>query len=420
MSVERQVIVVGAGPCGCLLALRLIRLGIRVSLFEQDEEIQPHFRALGYPGATHAALQKAGIWEEAKTKGFIKRAFSWRKLPQNDGPYKNEKQWGDLIATWDPYVNSPLKDGDIGYGMLALPQNRFREIIMPKLLESDLADVYLGHRVVDICQDANSAIVTSVNTAGLETQVKGAFVVGADGGKSVVRRKLGLHLEGFTWPHIVVAVDIRLDLQPPADGPSSIYYVDPTDWAFFSTIEPPDEKLPNLWRCTLAMSEEESRSETFDATLKRKLEKLIPGSLPLEYELLRAQPYRLHQRNTTTMKSGRCLLIGDAAHLTNPWGGLGLTTGILDADSLAEALEYVVIRGRGEEILQAWSDARVDVFKNIVSPTATRNLRRCNEVDPNNPFSDRLFRMIHENSQELVYVNRDYDRMVTDMSQLVN
>ncbi|KAH8703175.1 hypothetical protein BGW36DRAFT_261156, partial [Talaromyces proteolyticus] len=390
-----QVIVVGAGPCGCLLALRLIRLGIRVALFEQEEEIQPHFRALGYPGSTHAALQKAGIWEEANTKGFIKRGFSWRKVPQKAGLDKNGKDWGDLIVTWDPYINSPLKDGDIGYGMLALPQNRFREIILPKIVNSDLAEVYLGHTVVNICQDAKSAIVTAVNTAGSEIQVKGSFVVGADGGKSVVRKKLGLHLEGFTWPHIVVAVDIRVDLQPPADGPSSIYYVDPIDWAFFSTIERPDGRLPNLWRCTLAMSEEESRSEVFDVTLTRKLEKLIPGSRPLDYQLLRAQPYRLHQRNTPTMKSGRCLLIGDAAHLTNPWGGLGLTTGILDADSLADAFEYVINQGRGEEILQAWSNARLDVFKEIVSPTATRNLLRCHEVDPSNPFSDQLFRMIH-------------------------
>ncbi|KFY16144.1 hypothetical protein V491_05431 [Pseudogymnoascus sp. VKM F-3775] len=420
MAFQPQVIVVGAGPCGCLLALRLIRQGIRVALFEQDEEIQPHFRALGYPGSTHAALEKAGIWEEVYEKGSIKTGFSWRKLARDVGPDGKEKAWGDLIVTWDPYVNSSLKEGDVGYGMLALPQNRFREIILPKILDSDLAKVYLGHTVVNIRQGSTSATVTAINAAGTEVQATGCFIVGADGGKSSIRKELGLHLEGFTWPHIVVAVDAHIDLPPPNDGPSSLYCVDPVDFAFFSIIEKPCKTGTNLWRCTLAMTEEESRTEVFDANLRLKMEKLVPGPRPLEYQLLRSQLYRLHQRSAATMKSGRCLLIGDAAHLTNPWGGLGLTTGILDADSLADALGFVINNGKPEAVLQAWSDARIDVFKNIVSPTATKNLLRCYEADPENPLLDPFFKMIHENSEELNSINQNYERMVTDMSQLVN
>lgn len=317
MPFEPQVIIVGAGPCGCLLALRLIRQGIRVALLEQEEEIQPHFRALGYPGSTHAALQKAGIWEDANEKGFIKRGFSWRKLPQDNGANEKDKFWGDLIATWDAYANSPLKEGDIGYGMLALPQNRFREIILPKVLSSELAKVFLGHTVVDLRQGSRSATVTATDSAGSQIQLTASFVVGADGGKSLVRRQLGVHLNGFTWDQIIVAVDMLIDLPPPKDGPSSMYYVHPVDFAFLSLIEKPRETGANLWRCTLAMTEDESKPDVFDASLRRKLEKLMPGTRPLEYQLLRSQPYRIHQRSAETMHDGRCLLVGDAAHLTN-------------------------------------------------------------------------------------------------------
>jgi 2-polyprenyl-6-methoxyphenol hydroxylase-like FAD-dependent oxidoreductase len=317
MSFQPQVVIVGAGPCGCLLALRLIRQDIRVALFEREEEIQPHFRALGYPGSTHQALYKAGIWEDALQKGFIKKGFSWRKVPDYDESGDLKKSWGELIATWNPYTNSPFQEGEIGNGMIALPQNRFREIILPKVLASDLARVYLGHTVTSIHQDSTSVTVTAVSNSGTIEKVTGSFLIGADGGKSVIRKQLGLHLEGFTWPHIAVAIDIRLNLKPPQDGPSSIYCVHPVDFAFFSIIEEAREKGPNLWRCTLVMTEEESQPGVFEDNLKQKLERLLPGVRPMEYELLRAQLYRLHQRHTTTMKSGRCLLIGDAAHLTN-------------------------------------------------------------------------------------------------------
>jgi 2-polyprenyl-6-methoxyphenol hydroxylase-like FAD-dependent oxidoreductase len=317
MAFEAEVIVVGAGPSGCLLTLRLIRQGIRVALIEQEVEIQPHFRALGYPGCTHAALEKAGIWEDVKGKGFIKRGFSWRRLPRDDVMGGSEKIWGDLIATWDPYINSPLRDGDVGHGMLALPQNRFREIIMPKILASDLAAVFLGHTAVELRQNSTSATVTVVNSVGSVTEITGAFLVGADGGKSVIRKQLGLHLNGFTWNQIVVAVDMLINLPPPKDGPSSLYYVDPVDFAFFSVIEKPSGPGPILWRCTLVIREEESHPDMFDKTLKQKLDKLTPGPRPLKYQLLRAQQYRIHQRSSETMKKGRCLLVGDAAHLTN-------------------------------------------------------------------------------------------------------
>ncbi|KAK6365127.1 hypothetical protein LTS17_011605 [Exophiala oligosperma] len=419
---EPQVVVIGAGPVGCLLSLRLVRAGIPVCLIEKDPEIQPHFRALGYPGSTHAALYKAGIWEEANERGFTKEGFSWRKPPRLLKEHETELPWGDVVVNWNPYIDSPLKPGDIGYGMIALPQNKFREIIMPRLLAaSELADVRLGYEMVKLSQNTTSVTVTAKGPGGEHLEITAPYLVGADGAKSMVRKSLGQHLEGFTWPDIVVAVDAYVNLPAPADSFPSLYVLDPKDYAFMAKMDRPGEngKDRDLWRMTIAMSPEECEPDVFDQILKEKIERLTPGPRPLRYELLRAQPYRLHQRHVQSMLQGRCLLIGDAAHLTNPFGGLGLTTGILDADSLGDSLLYVLKEGRSAEILQRWADARLAVFKDIVSPAATENKLRCHETSMEDPYSDPFFRMVRDNAPELVTMNQGFQRIVTDMSKLL-
>ena len=77
-----------------------------------------------------------------------------------------------------------------------------------------------------------------------------------------------------------------------------------------------------------------------------------------------------------------------------PWGGLGLTTGLLDADSLAEALKLVMVEGKPMSLLTAWSDARRHAFETIVSPMSSRNKLRCHEVNPDEPTMDPFFRIL--------------------------
>ena len=77
-----------------------------------------------------------------------------------------------------------------------------------------------------------------------------------------------------------------------------------------------------------------------------------------------------------------------------PWGGLGLTTGLLDADSLADALELIMLKGEDISLLAAWSDARRRAFETIVSPMSSRNKARCHEVDPNEPTTDPFFKVL--------------------------
>ena len=97
----------------------------------------------------------------------------------------------------------------------------------------------------------------------------------------------------------------------------------------------------------------------------------VQGSFKLE----RASPYRMHQRSAQRYRVGRVLLAGDAAHVTNPTGGLGLTSGLLDSYALYPALAAVVLEGADDEVLDRYSAARRDIFVNRVSPQATANKR---------------------------------------------
>jgi 3-(3-hydroxy-phenyl)propionate hydroxylase len=125
-----------------------------------------------------------------------------------------------------------------------------------------------------------------------------------------------------------------------------------------------------LWRCTY-MEDATLSEETFLERLPQMYEAILPGHGP--YELERASPYRMHQRSAQRYRVGRVVLAGDAAHVTNPTGGLGLTSGLFDSYALYPALTAVVLEHADDEVLDRYSAARRDTFVNRVSPQATAN-----------------------------------------------
>ncbi|KAB5549533.1 hypothetical protein GE09DRAFT_176824 [Coniochaeta sp. 2T2.1] len=420
MAFTPDVIVVGAGPTGLLLACRLIRMGRRVLVLEKDEVLQPAIRALGYYGPTQYALDKAGIFETARDQGFFQLSFSWRKMIK-DGR-SDEKVWGDLVAAWNPWEDSDMKPGDCGYGMLCLGQDKLRDICMEKLtMAPEYAQVLLGHSVAELVQDDNSATVTTVDTSGGRKQFSAPFVVGADGGKSTVRKLIGLTLDGYTWPYTIVAVDIYGPIYPPKGDPPIVYVLDKEHIAFFSPLRALREDGWNLYRFTLPMAPEDVEPAVFQEKLKEKINLLIPGKRPLDYEIKNSQPYRIHQRQVAKYRVGRTMLVGDAAHLNTPWGGLGLTTGLLDVDALGDAFELVLNEGKPDSVLDIWAQARHAVWKNIVDPMSTSNQLRCLNIDPDKPKEDPFFKILLERDAELQQINQLFDKeMLTRMRELVD
>ena len=106
------------------------------------------------------------------------------------------------------------------------------------------------------------------------------------------------------------------------------------------------------------------------------------------YEVVQYSPYRVHERCAPTFRVGRVLLAGDAAHACNPCGGLGLTSGVIDAAALTEVLNAVIAKRAPESVLDFYAKERRRVFLEVSSPIATDFKRRMSEKDPGRQRAD--------------------------------
>lgn len=309
---KSRVIVIGGGPVGLFVSLRLTQLGIPVTILEKENPPQPMPRALGYFGASMFALERAGIWEEVKSRGPTFGFLGWRKqaVPQPDG----SKAWGDEIASWNLASGSPYKEGEPGWGMVIMGQHQFREILIPRLEASGLAEIRGGYALSRLSQDENGVTVVAADDRGGEHTFTADFAIGADGGKSATRSQLGLQLEGYTWPEVIIANDVELNVETPSQTGVN-YIIAPVDWCMLCPIETPNPSGPTLYRVTFSMTEAECEPAVYEENIKKKFEIIVPGPRPLKYKVVRQQPYKIHQRLVPTMNVGRVCLAGDAAHL---------------------------------------------------------------------------------------------------------
>lgn len=218
-----------------------------------------------------------------------------------------------------------------------------------------------------------------VASGGEEETIACDWLVGADGGRSTVRELAGIDFDGLTWPDRFFAANVNFDFSTLglADG---TFRCDPESWAVLPRVN-----NRGVWR--IAFGEDFNLPlESLDDRLPSRLRDFIPEGE--RYDLLQINPYRVHQRAAATLRQGRIVLAGDAAHLTNPLGGLGLTTGIWDAMVLGDVLPAVVNGEIADSALDAYSEARLRIFWEITSPAATENKRIMQERNPGRREAD--------------------------------
>jgi 3-(3-hydroxy-phenyl)propionate hydroxylase/6-hydroxy-3-succinoylpyridine 3-monooxygenase len=216
---------------------------------------------------------------------------------------------------------------------------------------------------VDLVQDAQGVTVEARGSDGSE-QIRAKWVIGADGAGSTVRKLLNLSFDGMTWPERFIATNLRFDFGKYGFSNATFQ----VDAEFGGVIVPLDEG--GLWRCTY-MESNLSPEEGFLERIPGVFRSLLPGQDP--YILDRASPYRMHQRSAPSYRVGRVVLAGDAAHSTNPTGGLGLTSGLFDSYLLKDILAAIVLDGADDSLLTRYSDIRRDIFLNRASPQAVAN-----------------------------------------------
>lgn len=350
-SVSPTVLVVGAGPVGILNALGLARAGVNVKVFERGLDIAMAPRAMVYHWSVLDGLERMGLLEDATTRGFLKQDYTYKV-------HKTGEEINFGLGPLEGIVEHPHN--------LHLGQNVLVQIALEHLAKYPNAEVHWGHKFTSLTQNDDSVTATFQTQSG-ETEVAGAWLIGADGAGSKVRAAVGIDFEGVTWPERFVATNIRYPFE--AEGYSqTTMLIDDTYGAIISKIDNSGET--GLWRytyCEDASLPEESVSERmpgFFAQIVKDPDKVVVDAF---------SPYTMHQRSATSYRANRVLLAGDSAHATNPTGGLGLTSGLFDTYVLAEALAAVIAGDAEQSVLDDYATERRRVFTEIVSPAASNN-----------------------------------------------
>ena len=365
MAAQQSVVVVGAGPVGFLTALGLARQGIPVTVIDAEPAVVRSPRAAVYFHTTLAILDRLGLLADAEAIGYRNSGFAMR-WPAT----------GEVVRT--DMRDNPER-GQVITHNLHFGQHLLAELVMRHLLEFPHARVLWSHRLTGLAQDG-AGVRLLVETPDGETELRADWVVGSDGARSTVRRLLGLAFEGHSWPDRFVATNIDYDFAARGYADANMV-VDPVNWAVIAKLG-----RDTLWRVTYG--EDASLDEA--AILERlpaRFAQILPDAGP--YRIDNFSPYRVHERCAPTFRVGRVLLTGDAAHACNPCGGLGLTTGVIDADALITALGAVIAGEAGEDVLDFYAQERRRVFLEVTSPLASNFKRMLSESDPERQAADK-------------------------------
>ncbi|KAJ5698194.1 hypothetical protein N7462_000199 [Penicillium macrosclerotiorum] len=360
MDVETRVIVIGAGPVGLFTALILAQSGIDVVVIDAVEGINQSSRAVAYFPPVLGELSKAGIIDDV-IAGGEKNAdgCDWKTAD------------GSLITGIDP----PPEDTTF---TVCLSQPEFGEILRKIFVETRNAKIHFNEEFQRL-EQRDEFVVFWTKQGNDVTEHTCRYLIGADGGHSSVRQSLGIHLEGYKFERLqFVAVNFQYDLRK-AGWKAANYIVDPVDWGIIVK-----HGKGARWRFATGFQTDTPKKDILDATVntvKKRLCRILPGDTSkIQYEAV--APYVVHQRCASRFRDRNVLLAGDAAHLNNPVGGLGLTTGLLDAAHLAKALNQVLLQADDPEVLTTYSDVRRQIFLEKTHPMSTSNFLRLHSQDP--------------------------------------
>lgn len=371
-----HVIVTGAGPVGMTAALLLARDGVRVTVLEAGGSLAGESRASTFHPPSLEMLDELGVLEPLMERGIVSTGFQYRD--RRTGP----------IADLDLGVLS--EDTRFPF-RVQLEQSKLTPILLEVLEGMDDVTVHFGRRVVRAETDGTTATVT--------TEAGDAFtadwVLGADGANSQVRQTAGFSFEGMTYPERFLVASTSEDLESILPGISAVNYVfDPTEWLVLL-------RTPEHWR--VLFPTDPSTPDEVESDPVRVQERLRGvADLGREWQVLHTTLYRVHQRVADTFRRGRLLLMGDAAHINNPLGGMGMNSGLHDAYVETRAL-LALIRGAGTlEQLDEACEARREVALSYVKTITHDNWEKLRQDDP------AAIRAYHDELRELA---ADLERM---------
>ena len=379
MATEERVLVAGAGPVGLVAAAHLIQSGIPVTLFEATASVSQELRASTFHAPTMDMLEDLGFAKDLKAQGLIAPNMQYRSR-------------AGVIARFDFGCIADLTRHPF---RTQAEQFKLNRIIHAKLSQHPNFRIEFNKRVIGVIQDDDSV------TARFEdgTKCRGRWLIGADGARSAVRNALGIDFEGFTWPERFLVVSTPYDFTRDFPDLSPVSYVaDPVRWHFLL-------KVPGFWRAMFPIEPEvpDETATSWDYA-QAALRSIVAGTG--EFEIGHITLYRVHQRVARTYRSHRALLAGDAAHINNPLGGMGMNGGIHDAVNLAGRLAAVWRGSAPCSDLDRYERQRRGVTIEHVEKATVENKRNleARDADGQKQFRDRMRRITTDPVETRAYV----------------
>ena len=358
MTEHKPIVVVGAGPVGMYMALQLVEAGHAVTLLEQCDALPEDMRASTFHPATLDVLDRHGLGRRLADLGTV--------VPQ----------WQYWIHGTDERVVfdlGVLSDVTKHPYRLQCEQFVLNHLIADRIEENPLFDMRLETRVTGVRDEGDFVTVRAEGPNGTE-EWETPWLIAADGARSTVRKLLMLGFEGSVFPKtsITLVLDHPFDEEEPGLLPVNDVW---TDDAHYSLMQ-----VRKLWRFSYSPQQNQSISEAVsEPVAQAHLQSVFPRSEP--YKILQANHYMLHERCLDNFRHGRVVFAGDSAHLNSPSGGMGMNSGLHDAQCLADHL-LPVLDGEDDALLDRYDRRRRTIAREEVQRISARNYRRHRETDP--------------------------------------
>jgi 3-(3-hydroxy-phenyl)propionate hydroxylase len=383
-----RVLIAGAGPVGLTAALNLVRRGIPVTVLEAGAKIFDDPRAGTIHPPTLELFADGGATDAMLARGYIVHNYQYR-----------DRRTG-IVADFD--LGALADDTRYPYRLM-LEQHKICYILLDMLRQYAGCEVLMEHRVASVVQDGDGVTAT-VETPGGPKTFRGLWMIGCDGGRSQVRKSMNVDFSGFTYEERFLILSTRYDFAPHGYALTN-YIADPDEWCALFKIPGPDER--GIWRVVFPVGAQTPVEEIFEESA---VQRRIQGfhRKPGDYEVFHRNLYDVHQRVASCYRDGRLLIAGDAAHINNPLGGMGMNFGFHDAFNLTGKLATIIQDGASDDLLDLYDRQRRTVAQEYLQRQTIENKRNIEQKDPREreKFHDELRAIAADRAQLRAYLLR--------------
>jgi 3-(3-hydroxy-phenyl)propionate hydroxylase len=350
---SRPVLIAGAGPVGLVLAWRLARAGLPVRVFEREPQLIPMLRSSTIHPPTLDMLDEDGVCAALHAAGRI--TPTWQIRLHETGEHAEFDLSIIADATRHPW-------------RLQCDQSVLSMEMEKRLRALDASIVQRGVNVVAAGEDEEGPWLDWQQGEEAPVRERGSHIVGCDGGRSLIRDAIGASFEGSIYPETTILATTTFPFEDHLPELSGINYV----WAPDGTYSL--LRLPDVWRVSLHPPAEENLDDAMrPERISARLATITPAAAHAPIREIR--PYRVHQRIASHWRRGRLLIAGDAAHLNNPKGGMGMNGGIHDVFELAACLTEI-FNGAAPSTIERYEARRRPVVRDDIIGQADQNRAR--------------------------------------------